>query len=358
MFYIIETQNTGPNALNVRSGPGTNHDTVANLSKGDLVEVITSVGEWSQIGPDQWVHNNYLRQAAPDERFILPHYRWPGDPARKLIAGFDTGKTDLKPQHFQWLSSYVAQRAKLGQWVFLRGYASKLGNPQFNLQLSNRRAQAVKDFLISQCGAPPERITGYGGVGEQWSSGDVTDNSPKWRAVEVIVSEGVFEGPVTHITNDALGSEFSIKYLGGGGVDPPPGIEIDIIPDIFPGLGPDINFQIHEFIVRNARNWHVLYPAPFVGVSIGSPFSLGNKLPPGEGWVPFQTSDFRTVDSFGGKATLFSIGPNFFRLRVPDVFQVDIPTGPGVNLDLSASVSFDWKPYIATLTNSTSWQFI
>jgi hypothetical protein len=89
----------------------------------------------------------------------------------------------------QWLQQH-AVRALQGDhpgWVFIRGYASRKYDANFNLGLSKLRAQRVRDFLTG-AGVAADRITGIEGVGEEWSTGGPADNSYRWRCVEVIVT--------------------------------------------------------------------------------------------------------------------------------------------------------------------------
>lgn len=53
---------TGP--LNMRSGPGTQHDITGQCQRGDWVKVVAKAGAWAQVtladGKDGWVHTAYL----------------------------------------------------------------------------------------------------------------------------------------------------------------------------------------------------------------------------------------------------------------------------------------------------------
>jgi OOP family OmpA-OmpF porin len=52
---------------------------------------------------------------------------------------------------------------RLGKQVFLiAGHTDASGPPDYNLALSERRAQAVRDFLISNFGIAPERLLARG----------------------------------------------------------------------------------------------------------------------------------------------------------------------------------------------------
>lgn len=333
MEHVVRTN--GGN-LNVRSGPGLGHRVVSSLRNGARVNVRGSQGVWRELAGGGWAHADFLRPASgaapgtapatgPEGRgegLVLPHYRWPGDPHRKMLADFATGSAELRDAHRRWLREHALMRAqRYSQWIFIRGHASRRGDAAANQRLSERRARAVRDFLIAQ-GLAPERITGFGGVGEAWSGGPENDNSPEWRSVEVIVSNGVIQGeaPFVITGRSPLSREFHIKYLGGG------------------GGGPGFALGVHGFAIRNPHDYYIRYGLGVAGGSIGAPFSLGNPLPPGRGWVRFTTPTLRTVDSFEGRAYLRqsgvqigSAGFGFFKLWVPGLIDVDLQTGSGLS---------------------------
>lgn len=333
MEYLVRTR--GGN-LNVRSGPGQNHRVVSSLRNGARVNVRSSQGAWRELAGGGWAHGDFLQPAsgaAPGavadgsagsggEGMVLPHYRWPADPHRKILAGFATGGADLLDAHRRWLREHALMRAqRFSQWIFIRGHASRRGDAAANQQLSERRARAVRDYLLAQ-GLPPERITGFGGVGEEWSAGADNDNSPEWRSVEVIVSNGVIRSDeaFTISGRSPLSREFHIKYLGGG------------------GGGPGFALGVHGFAIRNPHDYYIRYGLGVAGGSIGAPLSLGSAPPAGQGWVRFTTPDLRTVDSFEGRGYLRQSGVQlgrhgfgFFKLWVPNLIDVDLPTGPGLS---------------------------
>ena len=91
----------------------------------------------------------------------------PMDPGSKVVLNnvfFDTGKSDLRPESFGELDG-LAQIFKLYPKIVIEvsGHTDNQGNRQYNIQLSQSRADAVRDYIISQ-GVEPERIVakGYG----------------------------------------------------------------------------------------------------------------------------------------------------------------------------------------------------
>lgn len=96
----------------------------------------------------------------------------------------------MRPDHERWLRDR-ALPALCGDhpsWVFIRGFASRLGSPEENQTLSRRRALGVYDHLVARPCTDPQRITAVDAVGESWGPPSPRDNSPRWRAVEVIIT--------------------------------------------------------------------------------------------------------------------------------------------------------------------------
>lgn len=79
---------------------------------------------------------------------------------------FDTGKTSFKPASIAVLNDLLDQIAVSGLSVQINGHTDSKGNPEANLALSKKRAEAVKQFLMANASGnfPTERVTtrGYG----------------------------------------------------------------------------------------------------------------------------------------------------------------------------------------------------
>jgi outer membrane protein OmpA-like peptidoglycan-associated protein len=105
-------------------------------------------------------------------------------------ALFETGKSELKPEGKEKINEY-RERAKdelsNAEQVVITGYTDNVGAPDSNLALSQHRAEAVRDHLIS-LGADPQKFQ-ISGAGE---AKPVADNSTEEgraqnRRVEVAV---------------------------------------------------------------------------------------------------------------------------------------------------------------------------
>jgi OmpA family len=92
---------------------------------------------------------------------------------------FNTGSSVLSPEASGTVSRAAAAFKQGGTAVAVRGHADTVGNPAFNLQLSQERAAAVKAALQGN-GVPATAILS-GGVGEQNLPVPTADNVPERR---------------------------------------------------------------------------------------------------------------------------------------------------------------------------------
>jgi outer membrane protein OmpA-like peptidoglycan-associated protein len=76
---------------------------------------------------------------------------------------FDFGKAEVKPEAEQTLDKVGTV---IGQFpegkVLIEGHTDSKGSPDINLELSKRRAEAVKDWLVKKKGVPESVITSRG----------------------------------------------------------------------------------------------------------------------------------------------------------------------------------------------------
>jgi OmpA-OmpF porin, OOP family len=104
---------------------------------------------------------------------------------------FEYNQARLKPgaqQNLYQLVSFLKQHPE--QNVLIEGHTDSSGSESYNLGLSQRRAQAVRDFLVMN-GIGPERINARG-YGEAYpvASNDNAAGRQQNRRVEIVFGEG------------------------------------------------------------------------------------------------------------------------------------------------------------------------
>jgi len=101
---------------------------------------------------------------------------------------FDTGKSVIKPES----APAIAEIGKLlnadpGLKVYVVGHTDNVGSVESNLKLSQERAQAVLQSLVSEHGVAAARLRAYGcGQFAPVASNDSEDGRAKNRRVEIV----------------------------------------------------------------------------------------------------------------------------------------------------------------------------
>lgn len=103
-----------------------------------------------------------------------------------LLFNFDIDDASVKAEHLAWLRENVlAEFARNpGADVFLQGCASQSGANAYNLALSKRRVEAVRNFLVTN-GVPPGRVE-QTFTGEELST-SLSKEDPRDRAVKLLL---------------------------------------------------------------------------------------------------------------------------------------------------------------------------
>ncbi len=83
----------------------------------------------------------------------------------RLEIHFDTNKADIKPEYIPVLekfAKFLKENPKIK--VEIQGHTDSVGSEEYNLKLSQKRAEAVKRVLVEKFGISPDRIIakGYG----------------------------------------------------------------------------------------------------------------------------------------------------------------------------------------------------
>jgi len=101
---------------------------------------------------------------------------------------FDFDKADVKPQYREVLSRIAGVLTALkGFRIDVDGYADDVGSEEYNLRLSERRAAAVRDYLV-QAGLDPSILSTNGyGKADPRVSGKSVDARAANRRVEIAI---------------------------------------------------------------------------------------------------------------------------------------------------------------------------
>jgi outer membrane protein OmpA-like peptidoglycan-associated protein len=123
------------------------------------------------------------------------------DTARGLIANmgdvlFETAKYELKPVARERLAKVSGiLLAYPGLKVQVEGHTDSVGSDQYNQQLSEQRAGAVREYLVQQ-GVGDASITAQGfGKSQPIASNDTPEGRQKNRRVELVVSGDAIDKP-------------------------------------------------------------------------------------------------------------------------------------------------------------------
>jgi outer membrane protein OmpA-like peptidoglycan-associated protein len=104
-------------------------------------------------------------------------------------VSFDAGKTTLKASAKKTLQKIANQlKANQSVRVTVEGYTDNRGKAETNMTISEKRAQAVRDYLVS-LGLPADRITATGkGAADPVASNKTVSGRSANRRVELVIS--------------------------------------------------------------------------------------------------------------------------------------------------------------------------
>ena len=99
---------------------------------------------------------------------------------------FDFDKSDVRPENREVLSRIAGVLIALkGYSIYVYGYTDDIGTQEYNLKLSQRRAEAVRDYLV-QAGLDPNIISSKGfGKSDPRVRGEGPDARASNRRVEI-----------------------------------------------------------------------------------------------------------------------------------------------------------------------------
>jgi hypothetical protein len=193
---------------------------------------------------------------------ILQHPVHPLDSNWAILADFGSGKHQLLPDHIRWLNTMAGPALVNGNWVCMRGMASRLGSVQSNQILSEQRANEVAKHLRSFPRARVDHITLVRGSGENLSSGGPQDDGAAWRSVEVIIT------PNRQLTLPRITTLPLIRIEG----QRPPRFSISVVRSM--SVGPITTI---EFLIRDSRRGkEARFKVDMLGLS-QAPVNIGSR---------------------------------------------------------------------------------
>jgi outer membrane protein OmpA-like peptidoglycan-associated protein len=103
---------------------------------------------------------------------------------------FPVGKADITPQRFGLLTKVQkAIKTFPEAKIAIGGHTDSAGNPEYNQALSERRANAVKDYLIKTIGLAEDQITAVGyGASDPVASNDTEAGRASNRRIDIVIS--------------------------------------------------------------------------------------------------------------------------------------------------------------------------
>jgi len=244
------------------------------------------------------------------------------------LENFDIDGVTLKIEHRNELRRRFGDMVRLGdlmmpaddKWIFLRGYASRTGSEEHNIDLSLQRVDVVHAFLVS-LGISDTHITGLDYVGEAWSHAEIEEDD-QFRSVEVIARhENIPPPPSTPVF---IYDRFRMRArIGDAGDAVAAGLSLLDLPG---GLGATVlQIQINNMTSHETRDYYFVSAQVTAGISVSAPTGPSTTRDgthidsPYADWVEFRTrsnhhvslSEFEGSAAFGGLLSA-SVGPLSF----------------------------------------------
>ena len=133
---------------------GSNRPTPAYIARASAPEPVTPAQR--PVAPEPVV-------AAPAAQ---PAVVVPPQPRRVSFSAdalFDFDKSAIKPEGKQALDKFAAElRGSKFDVISVTGHTDRIGSDAYNVKLSTRRADVVKNYLVEPAGLPAAKITATG----------------------------------------------------------------------------------------------------------------------------------------------------------------------------------------------------
>ncbi len=109
--------------------------------------------------------------------------------AATLKVYFDFNSAKIKPQYYpeiEKFAKFLKKNPKIK--VEIQGHTDSIGSDEYNLKLSQKRAEAVRDLLIKKYGISPDRLTAKGyGETKPIAPNSTPEGRAKNRRVEAVL---------------------------------------------------------------------------------------------------------------------------------------------------------------------------
>jgi OOP family OmpA-OmpF porin len=107
----------------------------------------------------------------------------------KLNIEFDTGKSIVKPRYYNEIRKVADVMKKNPELkVVIEGHTDNVGGEKDNLNLSQKRAEAIKSIMVTKFNIEPSRIAAKGfGYSKPVASNSTKEGREKNRRVEAAV---------------------------------------------------------------------------------------------------------------------------------------------------------------------------
>lgn len=238
---------------------------------------------------------------------IMPATGGAGCRLAARLCNFPTGWSALKGSHQRWLDDYVEPLISSleAPWIDLFGYASQLGSPGANYQLSDARCGKVREYVSNYSGRVYWNF--LRGKGASESATLDTNNDGWWRAVEVFMYG--FKPPTATLATIRGFKDFEIRCLGSVSGS---------VGDWIPEGGELLPFGAHGFVFEitafdmaskkaseKATFMHVSEVVSLPSVPLIPAVPTGFSSSSGGGPTSFHTSIPVELHDFQGVARIF-----------------------------------------------------
>jgi OOP family OmpA-OmpF porin len=108
---------------------------------------------------------------------------------RMIGLNFDVGQATLKPEHYALLSSLKSAIAEFPESsLVIEGHTDAFGSDALNLDLSQRRADAVQQYLLANAPVSPADLTALGyGESRPVANNETPEGRTRNRRIDVVI---------------------------------------------------------------------------------------------------------------------------------------------------------------------------